>query len=173
MTVEGLAVFRHVREHTGIHGGTNARNGFKMAPRRPLGANQPTAAQAATSANTLSGPQAPERPPRAHRHHLRTTHRHPVAGDARRAGVWLRDDLSSSAQAVAPERCVPEALRGAVGGAQRRRQDRLVSRSGGQRDHQGAERRGENRPQSHRIVASWARRCLFWSMPRAFRWRSR
>src|SRR5689334_5998244 len=121
MTVEGLAVFRHVMEHTGIHGGTNARNGFKMALRRPLGANQPTAAQAATSANTLSGPQAPERPPRAHRHHLRATHRHPVAGDARRAGVWLRDDLSSSAQAVAPERCVPEALRGAVGGAQRRR----------------------------------------------------
>ncbi len=61
MTVWVLAVFREVRENSGIHGGTNARHGFHMAPRRPVGTSPLPATQAATSANTISGPHLAKR----------------------------------------------------------------------------------------------------------------
>ena len=44
MTGERLAAFRPVRQHTDMHGGTNAKNGFEMAPRRSVGASPAAAA---------------------------------------------------------------------------------------------------------------------------------
>lgn len=57
MTGKALAAWQHIVETAGIQGGSNARHGFNVGPRRSVGASPVAVAQAASTAEPLSGPQ--------------------------------------------------------------------------------------------------------------------
>src|SRR6185437_972345 len=82
MTGKALAAWQHIVETAGIQGGSNARHGFNVGPRRSVGASPVAVAQAASTAEPLSGPQPHRGPQGPDRNDLRAADRHPVARDA-------------------------------------------------------------------------------------------
>jgi hypothetical protein len=81
MTAKALAALQQIVETPGIQGGSNARQRFKVGPRRFVGASPAAAAQAA-AADLVSGPQTHGGPQGPDWNDLRAADRHPRARDA-------------------------------------------------------------------------------------------
>lgn len=72
--------------------GSNAKPGFTVASRQSVGASLVAAAPAPSKTDPVARPQPPRRSQGSDRNDLRAAYWHPVARDARQAGLRLRDD---------------------------------------------------------------------------------